>query len=257
VESVSAASESGFMKALNLIRFPKRARHIVSFAIEVRSAVGRIVEFAPNHCLLAWGAPLRSQYSPSSKNMKKLLLASALIAGLSLNLSAGPKPTLKVGSMAPEFKITDAAGKEIDLAKLTAKGPVLVRLTCGCLGCDLELPYFQALHEAYKKQGLTSLAVFAEPDEKFAKYAKSKKLNMRYALDPKRESWKVFGTKTMPSNILIDKGGRIVAVSKGCNPEGLKALALGDQAAQLVSAKKVDITEGIESRERVKKNKKK
>ncbi|MGK0200571.1 MAG: hypothetical protein ACI91J_003862, partial [Yoonia sp.] len=114
------------MKALNLIRFPKRARHIVSFAIEVRSAVGRIVEFAPNHCLLAWGAPLRSQYSPSSKNMKKLLLASALIAGLSLNLSAGPKPTLKVGSMAPEFKITDAAGKEIDLAKLTAKGPVLV-----------------------------------------------------------------------------------------------------------------------------------
>jgi hypothetical protein len=36
----------------------------------------------------------------------------------------------------------------------------------------------------------------------------------------------------------------------------LKALALGDQAAQLVSAKKVDITEGIESRERVKKNKK-
>jgi peroxiredoxin len=188
--------------------------------------------------------------------MKKILIAAALIAGLAHNVSAEPKPVLKAGSMAPEFKIKDASGKEIDLAKLTAKGPVLVRLTCGCLGCDMELPYFQALHEAYKKQGLTSLAVFAEPDEKFADYAKTKKLNMRYALDPKRKSWKVFGTKTMPSNILIDKGGRIVAVSKGCNPAGLKALALGDQTAQLVSAPKVDITEGIEPRKRVKKSKK-
>ena len=79
---------------------------------------------------------------------------------------------------------------------------------------------------------------------------------MRYALDPKRESWKVFGTKTMPSNILIAKAGREVAISKGCNPDGLKALALGNQAAQLVSADQVDITEGIEPRKRSKKSKK-
>jgi len=189
--------------------------------------------------------------------MKKLLSTLALIVVFAVNGVAAPKKHLKPGSQAPEFKIKDAAGKEIDLAKLTAKGPVLVRLTCGCLGCDMELPYFQALHEAYKKEGLTSLAVFAEPDEKFAKYAKSKKLDMRYALDPNRESWKVFGTKTMPSNILIDKGGRVVAVSKGCNPEGLKALALGNQAAQLVSTDQVDITEGIEPRKRTKKAKKK
>ena len=191
--------------------------------------------------------------------MKHLLTTLVLLSALSLNVQGAAKkaPKLKVGSQAPEFKINDASGKEVDLKQLTAKGPVLVRLTCGCLGCDMELPYFQALHEAYKKQGLTSLAVFAEPDDKFAKYAKSKKLDMRYALDPKRESWKVFGTKTMPSNILIDKGGKIVAISKGCNPEGLKALALGNQAAQLVSADQVDITEGIEPRKRVKKSKKK
>jgi cytochrome c biogenesis protein CcmG, thiol:disulfide interchange protein DsbE len=188
--------------------------------------------------------------------MKKLLLACILTAVLSFNAVAGSKKALKVGSAAPEFKIKDAAGKEIDLAKLTEKGPVLVRLTCGCLGCDMELPYFQALHEAYKKEGLTSLAVFAEPDAKFAKYAQSKKLDMRYALDPKRNSWKVFGTKTMPSNILIDKGGKIVAISKGCNPEGLKALALGNQAAALVSTDTVDITEGIVPRKRAKKAKK-
>jgi peroxiredoxin len=192
--------------------------------------------------------------------MKNLLIACALTTVLTCSaFAAEPKaePALKAGSDAPEFKIKDTTGKEIDLAELTKDGPVLVRLTCGCLGCDLELPYFQALHDAYKDQGLTSLAVFAEPDEKFAAYAKTKKLEMRYALDPNKESWKVFGTKTMPSNFLIDKGGKIVAISKGCNPEGLKALALGTEAAKLVSADVVDITKNVEPRPKAAKAKKK
>lgn len=182
--------------------------------------------------------------------MKNLLIASALFAALTFTgFAAEPEvESLKVGEAAPEFKIKDSAGEEINLSELTKDGPVLVRLTCGCLGCDLELPYFQALHEAYKEQGLTSLAVFAEPDEKFAAYAETKKIDMRYALDPKKESWKVFGTQTMPSNFLIEKGGKVVAITKGCNPEGLKAMALGSEAAKLVSADEVDLTKNVTPR---------
>ena len=182
--------------------------------------------------------------------MKNVLRACAIISLLSLPAVAEPEGALAVGGAAPEFKIVDATGKEIDLSALTKKGPVLVRLTCGCLGCDLELPYVQAVHEAYKDQGLTSLAVFAEGDEKFANYAKSKKLNMLYALDPKRQSWKVFGTTTMPSNFLIKKGGEIVAISKGCNPKGLQAIALGSQAAKLVSAIEVDLAKVVKPAEK-------
>src|SRR5262245_60602729 len=76
---------------------------------------------------------------------------------------------LAAGDKAPVFQVKDASGKLIDLAELTAKGPVLLRLTCGCSGCDKELAYFQAIHEAYKDKGLTSLAVFKEPDDKVAK----------------------------------------------------------------------------------------
>jgi peroxiredoxin len=194
--------------------------------------------------------------------MKTLLLTASLITGLSFSAIAGPKqedgkkskatakvePTLKVGDAAPDFKITDSTGKEIDLAELSKDGPVLVRLTCGCLGCDMELPYFQALHEAYKDQGLTSLAVFAEKDEKFAEYAKTNKLDMRYALDPKKDSWKVFGTKTMPSNFLIEKGGKVAAISKGCNPEGLKVLAMAGEAAKVVGTEEVDLTKNVTPR---------
>lgn len=149
---------------------------------------------------------------------------------------------LAVGQPAPAFRIRDSAGNEIDLAALTAKGPVLVRLTCGCLGCNKELPYFQALHSAYKDKGLISLAIFREPDEKVAAYVKEKKLDMLYAVDSKGESWKVFQTKTMPSNFLIEKGGRIAAISAGCDPSGLTATRLSEQAALLVGVEKVDVS---------------
>ena len=175
--------------------------------------------------------------------MKKIIVSLALTLAVAITATAEPNKakTLKVGDAAPEFKIKDTNGKEIDLSKLTVKGPVLVRLTCGCLGCDRELPYFQALHDAYKKEGIKLVAVFAEPDEKFAKYVKTKKLNMQYALDPKKSSWQVFGTKTMPSNFLIEKGGKVAAISKGCDPSGLIARNLGDKAAKLVKAEKIDI----------------
>ena len=92
------------------------------------------------------------------------------------------KKTVIPGSQAPDFKITNAKGKIVTLKSLTKKGPVLVRLTCGCSGCDKELAYFQALNTAYKGQGLTSVAIFREPDKKVEGYVKKKKLKMLYAV---------------------------------------------------------------------------
>lgn len=182
------------------------------------------------------------------------MLRSALAA---LALSAAPlfaadPPKVEVGSPAPAFQIKDATGKVIDLAELTAKGPVLLRLTCGCSGCDKELAYFQALHEAYKGAGLTSVAVFREPDAKVAAYVQEKKLNMLYAVDSKGEAWGVFQTKTMPTNFLIEKGGKIVAIAPGCDPTGLLAKKLGDKVAKTVNAPAVDVKAKVDEARKVK-----
>ena len=154
---------------------------------------------------------------------------------------AKEQKTVEIGKQAPAFKIKDAAGKEIDLAQLTAKGPVLVRLTCGCSGCDKELAYFQEINEAYKSHGLTSLLVFREPDEKVAKYAADKKLDMLYAVDSKGEAWKVFETKSMPVNFLIEKGGKIISIAQGCEPSGLIANMVSEKAAKVVGVAAVDV----------------
>jgi peroxiredoxin len=150
-----------------------------------------------------------------------------------------------VGTQAPAFKIKDATGKEIDLASLTAKGPVLVRLTCGCAGCDKELAYFQAMHAAYKDAGLTSLAIFKEPDAKVATYVKEKNLDMLYAVDSAGNAWDVFETKTMPTNFLIDKGGKILSIASGCDPSGLIAKKLSDKVAKTLTAEAVDVQKKV------------
>jgi peroxiredoxin len=159
-----------------------------------------------------------------------------------------PAAKVAVGEQAPAFKIKDASGKVIDLAALTSKSPVLVRLTCGCVGCDKELAYFQEINDAYKKQGLVSVFVFKEPDAKVAKYAVEKKLNMLYAVDTKGESWNTFQTKTMPTNFLIEKGGKIAAIAAGCDASGLIANNISKKAANVVGTGPVDVKSKVEEK---------
>jgi peroxiredoxin len=155
-------------------------------------------------------------------------------------------PTIAEGKQAPAFKFKDQSGKELNLAELTAKGPVLVRLTCGCLGCDKELPYFQEIDAAYKKAGLTSVAIFKEADDKVAKYAAEKKISMYYGVDAKGDAWKVFQTKTMPTNFLIAKGGEILAIYTGCDTTGALAKKVSDRIAKTVSTDAVDVKARVE-----------
>lgn len=171
------------------------------------------------------------------------LLTAALAACLvvSLTFAQDAPKTVVVGKQAPEFKFKDQSGKLITLAELTAKGPVLVRLTCGCSGCDKELAYFQEIDAAYKKAGLTSVAIFKEPDAKVAKYAADKNINMIYGVDSKGEAWSTFQTKTMPTNFLIGKGGEILAIAPGCDTSGLVAKKLADKIAKTVDAPAVDV----------------
>ena len=150
-------------------------------------------------------------------------------------------PKVGAGSKAPAFKFKDQSGKEIDLAELCAKGPVLVRLTCGCSGCDKELAYFQEIDSAYKKLGLTSVAIFKAPDKEVAKYAAGKKINMLYGVDAKGDAWKVFQTKAMPTNILIGKGGEIIQIYPGCDTSGLLAKKVSERVAKTVDAPSVDV----------------
>jgi peroxiredoxin len=136
---------------------------------------------------------------------------------------------------APKIVLKSTDGKKsYDLAKLVAEGPVLVRLTCACSGCDQELPYFQRLQAAYESKGLRTLAVFQEKPEAANAYVERKDVKFLWIADPEGGLWKSFDTKAMPTNILIAKGGRIVKILPGCTKDGRNAQTLSAEVATLL-----------------------
>jgi peroxiredoxin len=161
-------------------------------------------------------------------------LAVAILTGAA-RADEQSKPAPKVVLKSPDGK------KSYDLAKLAADGPVLVRLTCACSGCDQELPFFQKLQAAYDAKGLKTLAVFQGKPEEISSYVVKKDIRFLWLNDPKGELWKTFEAKTMPTNILIGKGGQVVKVVPGCTKDGKNAQALSAEIAKLLQTKEVQV----------------
>ena len=174
-----------------------------------------------------------------------LSAALALFAGAGIMLAAEP------AKQAPKVVLKSADGKkEVDLAKLVEKGPVLIRLTCACSGCDQELPYFQKLQDAYNDKGLQTVAVFQEKPEAASTYAVKKGLKFQWLADPKREMWKTFDAKTMPTNILIEKGGKIAAIAAGCDASGLLANKVSEKVARAAGTAAINVKNRVEEKAR-------
>lgn len=145
---------------------------------------------------------------------------------------------------APQVVLQSPDGKQkVDLAKLVNEGPVLIRLTCACTGCDQELPFFKKLQEAYQPKGLQTVAVFREAPEKASDYTVKKDVKFIWLSDPKGELWKTFDSTAMPTNILFEKGGKVVTVVPGCKVDGKNAQAISAALAKLLSVEEVKIAE--------------
>ena len=158
-----------------------------------------------------------------------------LAAALAVALLTGMARAAEKAKTAPKVVLKSADGKKsYDLAKLFKDGPVLVRLTCACSGCDQEVGYFKKLQAAYNAKGLQTIAVFREKAEALESYAVKKDIRFMWLADPKGDLWKTFDAKVMPTNILIDKGGRVVSVVPGCTIDGKNAQALSADVARIL-----------------------
>jgi peroxiredoxin len=171
--------------------------------------------------------------------MRRITVITLALAILPALLRAEDKP-----KQAPKVLLKSPDGKKsYDLEKLTKDGPVLVRLTCACTGCDQELPYFQKLQAAYNAKGLQTVAVFREKPEDAGNYVVKKDVKFLWLADPKGELWKTFDAKVMPTNILIDKGGKVVKVVSGCTKDGKNAQTLSAEIARLLQTPEAPIIE--------------
>jgi len=169
-----------------------------------------------------------------------------IVVALTVAVAGGVCFAEEPAKRAPKVVLkSDDGKKSYDLTKLAEDGPVLVRLTCACSGCDQELPYFQKLQVAYAGKGLRTLAVFKEQSATAKDYVEKNAIKFLWVADPTGEQWKTFDAKAMPTNILIDKGGRVVSVLAGCTRDGKNAQTLSTEIAKIL---KTDVAQIVESK---------
>ena len=105
-------------------------------------------------------------------------------------------------------------GKKIKLENYLSNGPVLINFwATWCAPCIKEMPYLDQFEKKYKYKGFSVLAVSVDNQKSLSQvrsFIKTKKFSFDIFLDPNMQIFKKLNGNLMPTNVLIDKSGKVV-----------------------------------------------
>ena len=105
-------------------------------------------------------------------------------------------------------------GKKIKLENYLSNVPVLINFwATWCAPCIKEMPYLDQFEKKYKDKGFSVLAVSVDNQESLSQvrsFIKTKKFSFDIFLDPNMQIFKKLNGNLMPTNVLIDKSGKVV-----------------------------------------------
>ena len=144
--------------------------------------------------------------------MKKIFLFSIILAGSLLC-----RAQLKIGDAGPEVSLPDAMDSMINLSSLNGKVVLIDFWASWCAPCRAVNPYIQKLYKKYKANGFEVFAVSLDvKKEAWLKAVKKDKLTYTLVIDNTGWNSKVaesFFVDQLPTNFLLDKTGKIVAIN--------------------------------------------
>jgi thiol-disulfide isomerase/thioredoxin len=144
--------------------------------------------------------------------MKKLFFLIIILMGAFFC-----RAQLRIGSTVPEITLSDNRDSIINLSSLTGKVVLIDFWASWCAPCRAANPYIQKL---YKKYGATGFEVFAVSlDVKKKDWLKAiKKDKLTYTQVNDNAGWnskiaEMYFVDQLPTNFLLDKTGKIVAIN--------------------------------------------
>jgi len=145
-----------------------------------------------------------------------------------------------VGAQAPNFKLSTAAGEEVELAAMKKKGPVVLLMLRGfpgyqCPYCTRQVGEFMSRIKDFQSAGANIIAVYPGPAEGLAEHAedfvrgKTLPSNFYLVLDPDYSFTNMYGLRwdapnetAYPATFLLDKK-RIIRFEKISTTHGDRA----------------------------------
>jgi peroxiredoxin len=167
--------------------------------------------------------------------MKKLLLFLSCIICCALCIKANAQEgedrgyIVKVGDMAPDFELTMDNGKTIRLSQLRCKVVMLQFTASWCGICRKEMPFIESdIWQKYKNDNDFVLVGIdrEETADKVALLREVTKITYPLAYDTKGDVFRLYAYANagITRNVLIDKKGRIVMLTRKFEDQEFKAL---------------------------------
>lgn len=165
--------------------------------------------------------------------MKKLFLLLVILFPL-LAIAQEPEADehgyiVKVGQLAPDFTVKTTDGKSVTLSQLRGKVVMLQFTASWCGVCRKEMPDIEKqIWQAHKDdENFVLLGIDRdEPLEKVVAFGKQTGITYPLALDPGADVFAKYALRKagITRNVLIDREGRIVMLTRLYNPEEFASL---------------------------------
>ena len=158
--------------------------------------------------------------------------AATAAAMLALAVSAF---ALEAGNAAPELTLPGVTDT-VNLADLKGKVTYVDFWASWCGPCRQSFPWMNAMQAKYGAKGFQVVGVNLDAKRDDAdKFLAQNAARFTLAFDPKAESAKRFGVKGMPTSVLIDRDGKVVALHAGFRED--ERSALEERIASALAAK--------------------
>jgi thiol-disulfide isomerase/thioredoxin len=129
-----------------------------------------------------------------------------------------PQPPAALGSQAPAFTVTSMDGVKHRLSEFKGQVVLIDFWATWCPPCRKGLPETQKFFSDYGKKGLAVLTISDEPKATVTPFLKENKYTFPAYLDVDGATNKTYKIEAIPTTVIIDKSGKLVAYMVGLSP---------------------------------------